>query len=136
MTKEDWTILYKDLCARLPYEPKIHVSGDTFYDEREPYDAFLDIMKLRDFRLNKIEIKPYFRKLSSMTDDEEEELSKHYGFHIWINEINIWYHIEGYWDDENECSSKDYLKLFDWLNEHHFDYRGLIDKGLALEIKK
>jgi hypothetical protein len=22
---------------------------------------------------------------------------------------------------------------YDWLNAHHFDYRGLIEKGLALE---
>ena len=25
------------------------------------------------------------------------------------------------------------IKTFDWLNAHHFDYRGLIEKGLALE---
>jgi hypothetical protein len=25
------------------------------------------------------------------------------------------------------------VKLIDWLNAHHFDYRGLIDKGLAIE---
>jgi hypothetical protein len=25
------------------------------------------------------------------------------------------------------------LETFDWLNAHHFDYRGLIEKGLALE---
>jgi hypothetical protein len=25
------------------------------------------------------------------------------------------------------------IKLIDWLNAHHFDYRGLIEKGLALE---
>ena len=24
-------------------------------------------------------------------------------------------------------------KAVDWLNAHHFDYRGLIDKGLAFE---
>jgi hypothetical protein len=24
-------------------------------------------------------------------------------------------------------------KLIDWLNAHHFDYRGLIEKGLAIE---
>ena len=23
-------------------------------------------------------------------------------------------------------------KIVDWLNSHHFDYRGLIEKGLAL----
>ena len=27
-------------------------------------------------------------------------------------------------------------ELYDWLNAHHFDYRGLIEKGLALEAPK
>ena len=27
----------------------------------------------------------------------------------------------------------DDLKTYDWLLAHHFDYRGLIEKGLALE---
>ena len=27
-------------------------------------------------------------------------------------------------------------ELVDWLNAHHFDYRGLIEKGLALEASK
>jgi hypothetical protein len=26
--------------------------------------------------------------------------------------------------------------VLDWLNAHHFDYRGLIEKGLALEAPK
>jgi hypothetical protein len=30
----------------------------------------------------------------------------------------------------------DTLESYDWLNEHHFDYRGLISKGLALEAKE
>ena len=25
-------------------------------------------------------------------------------------------------------------KGVDWLNNHHFDYRGLIKKGLAIEV--
>lgn len=25
------------------------------------------------------------------------------------------------------------LETFDWLNKHHFDYRGLIEKGLAID---
>ena len=26
--------------------------------------------------------------------------------------------------------------VLDWLNKHHFDYRGLIEKGFALEVLK
>jgi hypothetical protein len=26
--------------------------------------------------------------------------------------------------------------LFDWCNKNHFDYRGLIPKGLAIEVNK
>lgn len=25
-------------------------------------------------------------------------------------------------------------RLIDWLNKHHFDYRGLIPMGLAIEV--
>ena len=32
-------------------------------------------------------------------------------------------------DDEGDGLNN----LYDWLNAHHFDYRGLIEKGLALE---
>lgn len=28
---------------------------------------------------------------------------------------------------------EDFSIVVDWLNEHHFDYRGLIEMGLALE---
>ena len=28
---------------------------------------------------------------------------------------------------------EDFPVVIDWLNAHHFDYRDLIDKGLALE---
>lgn len=47
--------------------------------------------------------------------------------------IEITNHSEGYWDDDNSCHLQDYLWLVDWLNKHHFDYRGLIEKGLALD---
>ena len=38
-----------------------------------------------------------------------------------------------YFDGFGNVSAADILKGIDWLNEHHFDYRGLIPKGLALE---
>ena len=51
--------------------------------------------------------KQYLRPMSSMTEEE----NNHY--------INTFICM---WD------------AVDWLNEHHFDYRGLIEKGLAIEV--
>lgn len=56
-------------------------------------------------------IKPYLRPLSSMTMEEQREY------------ISI----------GRRMSPDNPSILADWLNAHHFDYRGLIEKGLALE---
>ena len=58
--------------------------------------------------LDKVEIlEPYLRPMSSMSEEEYQEFG---------------YDVLRYTPRE-----------FDWLNAHHFDYRGLIEKGLALE---
>ena len=57
--------------------------------------------------------KPYLRPMSSMTEEEENKYNSLNGY-----EKGIFPHTE---------------EAFDWLNAHHFDYRGLIEKGLALE---
>jgi hypothetical protein len=31
------------------------------------------------------------------------------------------------------CSNDNSFVLFDWYNKNHFDYRGLIEIGLAIE---
>ena len=72
--------------------------------------------------------------MSSMTEEEKRELSAKYNWSIMGNDISIRYHSEGYWDDDTECPTNEYLQLFDWLNAHHFDYRGLIEKGLAIMV--
>lgn len=56
--------------------------------------------------------KPYLRPMSSMTEDESME------YYI-LYDIAL-------------ADGTHYI-ITDWLNVHHFDYRGLIDKGLALE---
>jgi hypothetical protein len=74
--------------------------------------------------LNYIYIKPYLRSMSSMTEDEKKEYRKTQ-ITKWIKSVdctNGGYYVH-----------RDTLKTFDWLNKHHFDYRGLIEKGLALE---
>ena len=36
--------------------------------------------------------------------------------------------------DSSIMFAKNQIQLFDYLSEHHFDYRGLIEKGLAIDI--
>ena len=156
MTQKEKQILIKDLCARLPYGVKIQLrntynyhhenickQGDFTIDEIKSIDKNGESIKIYhnnpldwSWYIDDIEIddiKPYLRSMSSMTDEEKKELSKKYVWNIWSGQIQIRYHSQGCWDDETECPTKEYIILFDWLNKHHFDYRGLIEKGLALE---
>ena len=118
MTQEEKQLLFKDLCARLPYGPKVHVVGDWFYDYMEPYDSTLDkvFFNLLTPRNPNLIVKAYLRPMSSMTEDEKEE---------YRNECNkvlsMPFKINGPYP------------IVDWLNSHHFDHRGLIEKGLAIE---
>lgn len=105
MTQEEKQLLMRDLCARLPYKTKVrkhwmYQETDGSLKEKES-DGVLEINDLYAIWENK----PYLRSMSSMTDEECEEVGKH---------ITIY-------------------DTVDWMNKHHFDYRGLIEKGLALE---
>ena len=64
--------------------------------------------------------KPYLRPMSSMTEEEKEE------YHS--IQSDIW----------KPCGTQYYdnWRSIDWLNEHHFDYRNLIGKGLAIEVNE
>ena len=120
MTQEDKNILLKDLCARLPYKVKVlhdydkkfkeglvcYPSGLTKYENRTCITAFGVVEPLE---LD--EIKPYLRSMDSMTEDEEREL------------------------EETVQYTQFTLESYDYLNSIHVDYRGLIEKNLALEAK-
>ena len=67
-----------------------------------------------------------------MTNEEKKELQEKFNVKFSSDTIRLRYHSEGYWDTDLETSFIDYLWLEKWLNIHHFDYRGLIEKGLAL----
>lgn len=127
MTQEEKQLLLKDLCARLPYHPVIRIYNDSwegcqigeFDNKWEGYqlvefDNNMYFHHLEAFLCSRIEITPYLRPMSSMTKEERDEWMK-------ITHAQEWL-IIGNLD-----------KATDWLNEHHFDYRGLIEKGLALE---
>jgi hypothetical protein len=121
MTEKDRKLLLKDLCGRLSYGVKVaHLQ-----DENECYN--LESIDIRDNEVYiykhvpeytngyaDIEIiRPYLRPMSSMTEKENKE----YKIICALLEFDI---------DEGA------VVLVDWLNKHHFDYRSLIEKGLAI----
>lgn len=148
MTEKDKKLLLKDLCARLPYgvmfnynknlplkvegivRNTVYYKGYNYQTEGDECYAYIT------------ECKPYLRPMSSMTEEEKENLQN-------LIDEKLNYGI----DSENEWSSwvlydntgiknmiggerfyfDDMSFIYDWLNAHHFDYRGLIEKGLALE---
>lgn len=134
MTPEEKQLLLKDLCARLPYKVKVHIEHDVFYDERDPYDTILDINVLHN-ACKGMEIKPYLRPMSSMTDEEFLNLYDmcsdkvlQFNDHIhYYNDFKIRKYIPKFIYNSNQL---------DYLISHHLDYRGLIEKGLALEAPK
>ena len=120
MIQEDKEILLKDLCARLPYGVrvcyKIHL-------EDELIDVTLSGLLL-DYFNNKtvVEVKPYLRSMSSMTEEEIKEAEN----------ISRLKYIDGTFAELRQFTLIN-DNFVDWLNAHHFDYRGLIEKELALE---
>ena len=131
----DKELLLKDLCARLPYGLKVKCEKYSF-PVTILYGGNIDEVKFIETGgiENIYAIKPYLFPLSSMTEEQKKEISKRYKLHTYYGLcIEITNHSEGYWDDDNSCNLQDYLWLVDWFNKNHFDYRGLIEKGLAID---
>jgi hypothetical protein len=141
MTKEEKQLLLQDLCARLPHKCKYKASKGISHWHK---------LTLSTETINKIiddyydEIKPYLRPMSSMTEEEKEEL-KSKCTHTETEEdwegvrCDVWgiQILDKYdtrrWDNPIWPSTIN-MDAIDWLNAHHFDYRGLIEKGLAIEV--
>ena len=149
MTQEDKEILLKDLCSRLPYGLKGQVQiqcSDGTYDvnsghlEYTNVDVDVELFGIQeqeitvypiDSKYNDVisdysytydEFMPYLRPLTSMTEEEKEEFES-LGWRIDELDNNTpWNH-----------NSYNIWPGIDWLNAHHFDYRGLIEKGLAIK---
>ena len=115
MKQEKKQLLLKDLCARLPYRVKVKSSR-----RRSLVTLSLDV--ITDFHLG-CSVKPYLRPLSSMTEEEKEKM-----YHdCYIVSIDF--------DRKTTdmVAVPNSTKIVDWLNAHHFDYRNLIEKNLAID---
>lgn len=138
MDKKDKELLLKDLCARLPYG----VKALTPWKKDGPGPVTLiDTTSSRQVRVfedwyGTEEIKPYLRPLSSMTEEELKELNEKYGniAYFFIQEPPYYHGLQAQHSDIGSIEISEFSEIYDWLNAHHFDYRGIIEKGLAIEV--
>ena len=120
--EEEKNLLLKDLCVRLPYGVRYrHFTWNDEYGETyiaaQIYSINTDgyVKNCHDDETVYIDnVRPYLFPLSSMTEEQKKEYQ----------------YITERWMNDPAYSISDSI---DWLNKHHFDYRGLIEKGLALE---
>lgn len=134
MIQEDKELLLKDICSRLPYGIKASFYGTE--EECETWDEIecvtLDgYVEIGQYSLPVERIKPYLFPLSSMTKKQKIEcfrgtpLQKEEDGNSVVKDVFYAYGQDTY--------LKSFLNVIDWLNAHHFDYRNLIEKSLALD---
>lgn len=135
MTQEDKELLIRDISARLPYGVKVKFTIDenierngdiihvidgeysyvcnkktiiTYDNIKYVYNGFFD------------DVKPYLFPLSSMTEEQIKEFDQLIELELKV--IN----------DEIDRTQVTAFEI-DFYNKHHLDWRGLIEKGLALD---
>ena len=138
MTQQEKELLLKDLCARLLYGVKVFYHTDGWEDKNNTLSPQkIDMMLHR----SDVIIKPHLRPISSMTDEEVEEIR------ILLNNSNCGRVVnkENFTKENfgvlwftnmcpSECVGHTMMSIvIDYLNSIHVDYRGLIPMGLALE---
>lgn len=130
MEKNKENILFADLVAKLPYGVKIEV--EVWNEETESSEMvaipiysvntdryFYACTDSEEIQIHIDEVQPYLRKMSSMTEKEQQEYD------------GLLYSVSDFTQNTDSLSPID--RLTDWLNANHFDHRGLIEMGLALE---
>ena len=134
MTQEDKDLLLKDLCSRLPYGVVVEIQLVNVPKAKYPVLKVLQSYMLCVFMqtVDNVIHKPYLRSMSSMTDEEHNVMRTYLHEQAMSGISSKSYYVveednKKYWKDKN-------IAYFDWLNAHHFDYRGLIEKGLAIEV--
>lgn len=144
MKQEEKELLLKDLCGRLPYGVKCQVREDGFtyigtlcrLEVNNNWNLldFAESMSGLDCQVCLSKVRPFLFPLTSITVEQIEEINKL----LKIDED------AGDWIKANDCLGiklflptgrwVEHLEpLFEWFNKNHFDYRGLIEEGLAID---
>lgn len=137
---ENKNLLLKYLSMALTYGVVIKEDDD--------YESVLNTATLEEIMYGELEVKPYLRPMSSMAKEEKEEL-----LNSVVGEEAIKYfqvlpdgsinntdtehqrldNFTVHWVNFDVTNTLSYLN---WLIAHHFDFIGLIPKGLAIEVKE
>ena len=117
MTQEEKQLLLIDICGRLPYSTKVFYEYVDDLDKKTyGYSLTLNTWCINELIAEKAIVKPYLRSMSSMTEEEENELRRI----RWTTK-------------EGEPRMYEWC---DYANAHHLDYRGLIPMGLAIAVTR
>lgn len=134
MTTQEKDLLLQDISGRLKYGVKCALCGRWEKENGGNFNGYYTLHAVATDKtwldadnypclcsfegvstpMDLTELKPYLRPMDYMTENEKEEYK----------------YITERWMYDNSYSISDSI---DWLNEHHFDYRRLIEKGLAFE---
>ena len=127
-------LLLKDLCARLPYGVKGNYQNSD--DELlRKVTIIYNYLKPNGMVMTG-DIKPYLFPLSAMSTSEMNEIVEITGcnFPWFISEGKLEWTVGGSVESETfDLRIEQIERLMEFLNSHHIDYRGLIEKGLALD---
>lgn len=129
MTQNEKDLLLKDLCARLPYGVKVQSYG--YEDGVETIETLSTIdsdgyMSTLECETLKPIAKPYLFPLSSMTEKQKKEYEDALTYHDYV---------KGGWTIAKSFEDEYIIPYWfvDFCNKNHFDYRGLIPMGLAID---
>lgn len=162
MTQEEYEslkeLLLKDLCARLPYgvigQCEIDASYDTSFETKPQTHRFnaemyglleegllfvtplIEDQDVQEFANEEVadgvdilDFKPYLFPISNMTYEQKEELKQE---HIKDEKLYAECLTRAAKGDSSMRGKVIIHYAMDWCNKNHFDYRGLIEKGLAI----
>lgn len=142
MTQEQKDLLIKDLCARVPYGVKVRCEIPINQNENKEIVGQVtsvhcnnSIVQVEDFDViadynPPFEIKPYLFPLSSMTEEQYYEMQSISG-----KDCLEHMEVEKEWRNNSPFNHLPLYqhKVIEFFHKHHFDYRGLIPMGLAID---
>ena len=133
MTQEEKDLLFKNLCARLPYHTRVKVwlkDGPTEEGALDLEHNYGDVLRDAFYYDKIVKIKPFLFPLSSMTEEQLFEVQEILG----KNEIEIGDGFLSIIDSgRNTITYLEILAVLEWFYKNHFDVNNLIPMGLAID---